>query len=104
MLDRKKYTAILAREFRKAAGVVPNHPIKVVFTNKETINVYIKLAGRHLRYEMSIGSDDDEFWFNAVDARGNPVPKTLPIAFAFPEDWLALEESQLKPRKGRSRK
>jgi hypothetical protein len=71
------YAQIIKREFEAATDVPAR---RVLFTENEEIVV---LTPRD-RFVMTIGSDDDGFWFRS-DNTG------CVIEFAFPQDWLDLE-------------
>lgn len=80
-----EYEFILMREFRKAAGIAPEVPMVVSFTEGEEIVVSVKTEKGTDFYVMNIGSDDDEFYFRKL--KSDTV-----ILFPFPQDWLTLEE------------
>lgn len=80
-----EYEFIIMREFRKVAGIAPEVPMVVSFTEDEEIVVSVKIDGATDFYIMNIGSDDDEFYFRKL--KSDTV-----LMFPFPQDWLTLEE------------
>jgi hypothetical protein len=75
-MDIKSYAEIVEREFRKAKKLENDVSIDVEFTDDETI--IVSYPGE--RYVMTIGSDDDYFWFH--NEKNDDV-----VSFDYPEDW-----------------
>jgi predicted nucleotidyltransferase len=87
-----KYPEIVAREFRKAKKLADDVSIDVEFTDDETI--IVSYPGE--RYVMTIGSDDDYFWFH--NEKNDDV-----VSFDYPSDWIELEEDSQPFRDLRTR-
>jgi hypothetical protein len=75
----KKLKDTLARDFRAAAKLKDDDPVRVRFHNDESTTVHAK--GK--RFRSQAGSDDDRFEFRSDDGEHVPVE--------FSDDWLNVD-------------